>query len=145
MELGGKNALVVYKDADIEQALHWTLLSSFSNAGQRCASSSRLLVHKDIFEQFKVELIRRVMMLKVGYGDEYDLGPVINEEAIVRLERAITTACSEGGVVLIGGRRKVGSGYYFEPTILGNLPNESSILSMELFGPVSSLHSFSDF
>ncbi|HAT8640929.1 TPA: aldehyde dehydrogenase [Legionella pneumophila] len=145
LELGGKNALVVYKDADIEHALHWALLSSFSNAGQRCASSSRLLVHKDIFEQFKTELIRRTMGLKVGYGDEYDLGPVINEEAVVRLERAIATACSEGGSVLIGGRRKVGCGYYFEPTVLGNLPRESSILNMELFGPVSSLHSFSYF
>ena len=82
LELGGKNPLVVCDDADLVNAIKWTLLSAFSNAGQRCASGSRIIIFDSIYDQFRDILVKRTKDLKVGSGDEDDFGPVINERQL---------------------------------------------------------------
>src|SRR5258706_16466909 len=83
LELGGKNPLVVCDDADLENAVKWVLLSAFSNAGQRCASGTRIIIFDAIYETFRQLLIERASRLSVGPGDEDDFGPVINEEQLL--------------------------------------------------------------
>ena len=92
LELGGKNPLVVCDDADLENAAKWVLLSAFSNAGQRCASGSRIIVFDAVYEQFRDMLIRETKKLKVGTGDDDDFGPVINERQLRNMLGAIERA-----------------------------------------------------
>ncbi len=103
LELGGKNPLVVCDDADLEQAVHWASLSAFSNAGQRCASGSRLIVFKKVYDEFRDRLVARAKALKLGVASGCDLGPVINRRQQQNILAAIATAQAQGGRVLCGG------------------------------------------
>ncbi|MGD9921137.1 MAG: aldehyde dehydrogenase, partial [Pseudorhodoplanes sp.] len=89
LELGGKNPLVVCDDADLDQAVQWTLLSAFSNAGQRCASGSRIIVFEKVYDVFRDKLLERVKKLKIGPADDDDFGPVINERQIKTMVAAL--------------------------------------------------------
>ena len=82
LELGGKNALVVCDDADLDAAIEWTVLSAFSNAGQRCASASRIIVFESVYERFKQGLLARIGKMRVGPSNDDDFGPVINEQQL---------------------------------------------------------------
>ena len=85
LELGGKNPLVVCDDADLDNAARWTLLSAFSNAGQRCASGSRIIVFNEIYEEFRTMLVERTNRLRIGSSNEDDFGPVINEHQLANM------------------------------------------------------------
>src|SRR4029079_444747 len=89
LELGGKNALVVCDDADLDQAVEWTVLSAFSNAGQRCAAASRIVVFDAIYDRFKAALLARTAKLKIGPTDTDDFGPVINERQLTNILASI--------------------------------------------------------
>ncbi len=149
LELGGKNALVVCNDADLEKAATDVYLSAFSNAGQRCASGSRIIVFEKIYPKFKKLLLQKTLKLKLGSGDEDDLGPVINLTQLEQMVSAVENAKKEGSKILIGGRRKVGTryknGYYMEPTILENVPTDAEISNLELFGPITCLYKVKNF
>ena len=149
LELGGKNPLVVCDDADIDLALHWALISSFSNAGQRCAASSRIIVFDKIYDEFRDRFVECTQNLKLGVCDGNDLGPVINERQLKFLLDAIQQAVEEGGNLLIGGERENDDshckGYYMQPTIIENIGSEASISQTELFGPVTCLYRVRDF
>ncbi len=149
LELGGKNPLVVCDDADLDNAVKWTVLSAFSNAGQRCAAGSRIIIFESIYDQFRDLLLEKTKQLKVGPKDSDDLGPVINNRQLQQMLSAIATAKAKGAKILIGGDRLTDSehkdGYYLAPTLLENISPEAEISQTELFGPIAILYSVSDF
>jgi alpha-ketoglutaric semialdehyde dehydrogenase len=144
LELGGKNPFVVCDDADLEKAVHWASLSAFSNAGQRCAAGSRIIVFKAVYEEFKERLAARAASLKLGVAAGCDLGPVINRRQHEGILGAIENARREGGIVLCGGKSPddpdLAKGYYIEPTLIEGLPSSAELCSHEIFGPVATLH-----
>ena len=149
LELGGKNPLVVCDDADLEAAAKWTLLSAFSNAGQRCASGSRIIIFDAVYDQFRDMLIERTNSLNVGPGDDDDLGPVINEKQLANMLGAIQAAQQKGAVILTGGYRlsdeSHAGGFYMAPTLIENADPRDDISTIELFGPITCLYRVSDF
>jgi acyl-CoA reductase-like NAD-dependent aldehyde dehydrogenase len=149
LELGGKNPLIVCDDADLEAAAGWVLLSAFSNAGQRCASGSRIIIFDAVYEKFRAKLVERTQALNVGPGDEDDLGPVINQSQLDNMLAAIEAARQRGAVVLTGGRRLTddshAAGFYMAPTLIENVDPQDDISTSELFGPVTCLYRVSDF
>jgi len=148
LELGGKNPLVVCDDADIDQAVHWASLSAFSNAGQRCASGSRLIVFKSIYEEFRDKLVAKAQSLKLGVGSNSDLGPVINQHQHQAILDAIERAKKDGGKVLCGGivptENNLKNGYYIQPTVIEGLDQNAELSCKEVFGPVTTLHLVED-
>jgi aldehyde dehydrogenase (NAD+) len=144
LELGGKNPLVVCDDADLENAAKWVLLSAFSNAGQRCASASRIIIFDSIYEQFRDMLVERTKRLRVGPTDEDDLGPVINERQLHNMLGAVEKARQNGATILTGGHRLTDAehhnGFYMAPTLIENVDPHDEISTTELFGPITCLY-----
>lgn len=147
LELGGKNPFVVCDDADLERAVHWAALSAFSNAGQRCAAGSRLLVFRRVYDEFAGRLADKANSLRLGVDAGCDLGPVINRRQQHGILAAIDTARAEGGRVLCGGGPGEGAlaaGCYVRPTLVDGLSADAGIVRRELFGPVATLHPVDD-
>jgi acyl-CoA reductase-like NAD-dependent aldehyde dehydrogenase len=144
LELGGKNPFVICDDADIDQAVHWATLSAFSNAGQRCAAASRIIIFQEIYEIFKIKFIEKTVKLRLGVLDDCDVGPVINKRQQLKILQYIGRAINEGGNILAGGSSpqevELENGYYINPTIIENISVESEFAKKEIFGPAVSLH-----
>jgi alpha-ketoglutaric semialdehyde dehydrogenase len=144
LELGGKNPLMVCDDADLDNAAKWVLLSAFSNAGQRCAAGSRIIVFESIYEPFRARLLARINALKVGPGDDDDFGPVINLEQLNHMLAAVDRVRQNGAVILAGGRRLTDSthaqGFFMAPTLIEGVEPADEISTMELFGPIACLY-----
>ena len=136
LELGGKNALVVCDDADLERAVTWTLASAFSNAGQRCASASRIVVFDAVYEAFRDHLLERVAGL--------DAQPVISQESMARILGALARARAEGARVLAGGERLDRPGWHVAHTVVEGASPSAEISRLELFGPVTVLYRVGD-
>jgi alpha-ketoglutaric semialdehyde dehydrogenase len=149
LELGGKNPLVVCDDADLENSARWVLLSAFSNAGQRCAAGSRIIVFDGVYDRFRDMLVERTKRLRVGPGDDDDFGPVINEEQLTNMVAAVERAREKGAVVLVGGHRLTdpahAQGFFMAPTLIENVNSQDEISTRELFGPVTCLYRVQDF
>ncbi len=149
LELGGKNPLVVCDDADLEIAAQWAVLSAFSNAGQRCAAGSRVIVFDSIYEAFRDLLVARTRRLTVGPGDEHDFGPVINAQQLEAMLTALERARTAGAVIRTGGFRLDDSahagGFYLAPTWVENAAPDAEISTTEIFGPVACLYRVNDF
>ena len=131
LELGGKNALVVCDDGDLENAVRWALASAFSNAGQRCSSASRLVVFDDVYDAFRERLLERATQLPPE--------PVISEQSLDRILDSLARAQSEGAIVLCGGERLDRPGWYLSPTVVEGARRDAEISCTELFGPVTLL------
>jgi aldehyde dehydrogenase (NAD+) len=148
LELGGKNPFVVCDDADLEEAARWAALSAFSNAGQRCASGSRIIVFDSVYDRFRDRLIERAKALRVGSTDADDFGPVINERQLKSILDAVESARRSGATILTGGTRLTGAphgdGYYIAPTLVENAPADHEVARAELFGPVATLQRVAD-
>ena len=132
LELGGKNALVVCDDADLDDAVHWTIASAFSNAGQRCAAGSRVVVFDAVYGQFRERLAAAVGVL--------DPELVVSAESRDRILAAVAGAVADGAAVVAGGRPGQGPGYEIAPTVLENVVPAAEISCTELFGPVTILY-----
>jgi alpha-ketoglutaric semialdehyde dehydrogenase len=149
LELGGKNPLIVCDDADLENAVKWVLLSAFSNAGQRCAAASRIIIFESIYDQFLKMLIKKTSQLKIGSNDSDDLGPVINEGHLNMMLGVIERSKMKGAKILIGGHRVTDEihkhGYFMAPTLVENIVPTDEISTTELFGPVACLYGVKDF
>jgi aldehyde dehydrogenase (NAD+) len=149
LELGGKNPLVVCDDADLENAVKWVLLSAFSNAGQRCASGSRIIIFDRIYDKFRDMLLAGTKKLKVGPGDDDDFGPVINEVQLTNMLSAVERAREKGSVVLTGGHRLTNpahaDGFYMAPTVIEKVDPHDEISTKEIFGPITCLYRVKDF
>ena len=149
LELGGKNPIIVCEDADLELAANWAVLSAFSNAGQRCAAGSRIIVFDQVYDRFRELLLQRIARLRVGIGDDDDFGPVINEQQLTAMLAAVKAATSDGARLLSGGKRLTGSGYdggfYMAPTLLEGAGANDPVSRTELFGPISCVYRVADF
>jgi aldehyde dehydrogenase (NAD+) len=132
LELGGKNALVVCDDADLENAVRWALASGFSNAGQRCASASRIVVQGEVYEDFRDRLVTAAAMLEPQ--------PVVSREAMEHILASVASAREDGAAVLTGGLRLERPGWYVGPTIVEGAGAAAPISRTELFGPVTVLY-----
>ena len=133
LELGGKNALVVCDDADLDRAVEWTVASAFSNAGQRCAAASRIVVFETVADAFVASLLTAV--------EELDpIGPLISEASLERNLGAIEAASRAGATILCGGARVGERGWHLAPTLLEDVDPGAAIAREELFGPVAVVH-----
>jgi len=143
LEMGGKNPAIVMKSADLDKATIGIGRSAFSAQGQKCSACSRVFVHRDIKPRFLDMFVEKLRAVKVGNPLERGvaIGPVINEAAVQRFEAAVAEAKNEGGRVLFGGRRlrdgDLQYGYYVEPTIIDGVRADCSLLSKELFVPLT--------
>ena len=147
LELGGKNPLVVCDDADIAGAVGAAVRSAFSNAGQRCAAGSRIIVMDGVYDEFRDAFVDAANRLRVGADDDADIGPVVNERQLTKMLDAIAAAASRGGVVLCGGRRAevTGRGSFLAPTIIEDVSPDDAVSRHELFGPVCSMYRVPDY
>jgi aldehyde dehydrogenase (NAD+) len=143
LEMGGKNAQIVLDDADLDLALEGALWGAFGTTGQRCTATSRLILQKKIHDKFLGMLEGRAKGLKLGDGRKKgtDVGPLINEDALRKVETYVDIGESEGAKLLTGGERpeKLSKGNFFEPTIFTNVKAGSRLEQEEIFGPVLSV------
>ncbi len=145
LEMGGKNAQIVLNDANLELALEGVLWGAFGTTGQRCTATSRLIVQSGVHDQFVEMLVERVGKLVLGDGREAgtDVGPLIHEEAVEKVERYVGIGKEQGATLRIGGkRRREGSlahGHFFDPTIFTGVTAGSRLEQEEIFGPVLSV------
>ena len=144
MELGGNAPFIVFDDADLDQAVLGAMASKYRNTGQTCVCANRLLVQDGVYDAFAAKLKVAVEALKVGNGMEPGVtqGPLINGEAVLKVEEHIADAVKRGASVVTGGKRHGNGGNFFEPTILANVPHDAMIFSEETFGPVAPLFRF---
>jgi succinate-semialdehyde dehydrogenase/glutarate-semialdehyde dehydrogenase len=144
MELGGNAPFIVFDDADLETAVRGALTAKYRNTGQACVAANRMLVQAGIYEAFAKRLAEETGRLKVGNGMEAGVvqGPLINEEAVLKVEEHIADALSKGAKVASGGRRHALGGAFFQPTVLTDVPREALIFNEETFGPVAPLFCF---
>lgn len=149
LELGGKNPFVVCDDADLDNAVKWACLSAFSNAGQRCAAASRLIIFNRVYDEFVQRFVEATLKLKVGPTDNDDLGPVINSRQLENMLATLAAAAERGAKILVGGNRLTGGihsrGCYMAPTIVENVAAQGELSSRELFGPIAALYRAADF
>jgi aldehyde dehydrogenase (NAD+) len=145
LEMGGKNAMIVLDDADADLALEGVLWGAFGTTGQRCTATSRLILQSGIHDDFLSRLGQRARALKLGDGrrEGTDVGPLVNEGALKKVERYVDIGVADGADLLMGGRRATGKGlekgYFFEPTIFARVEPGMRIEQEEIFGPVLSV------
>jgi acyl-CoA reductase-like NAD-dependent aldehyde dehydrogenase len=147
LELGGKDAMLVFEDVDLDRAVEGALWGSFSNCGQTCASIERIYVARDLYQPFVEELGRRAARLRIGRGSDFrtELGPLISEQQRAKVERLVSGAVAGGASATTGGRRPdVGlPGWFYEPTVLTGVTGEAAVTQEEIFGPVVAVEHFS--
>ncbi|MCM2531119.1 aldehyde dehydrogenase family protein [Neobacillus pocheonensis] len=139
LELGGKNAVIVLKDADLEKAADGIVKSAFTTTGQRCTAASRVIVDRSVKEQLVQKVVQLTKSMKIGNGLEAgnQVGPLVNADQLNTVEKYVKTAIEQGGKIVSGGQRVTElGGYYYEPTIIENVKPSDVIAQEEIFGPV---------
>jgi aldehyde dehydrogenase (NAD+) len=145
LEMGGKNAMIVLDDADLDLAMEGVLWGAFGTTGQRCTATSRLLLQSGVHDDFLSRLVDRARGMKLGDGrkKDTDVGPLINESAVTKVERYVDIGQAEGADLLCGGRRPDGSalrkGHFYESTIFARVEPGARLEQEEIFGPVLSV------
>ncbi|WP_199231534.1 NAD-dependent succinate-semialdehyde dehydrogenase [Azospirillum sp. TSO35-2] len=144
LELGGNAPFIVFDDADLDEAVKGAMASKYRNAGQTCVCANRLLVQSSVYDAFTAKLAEAVKQLKVGNGVEAGVtqGPLINADAIAKVEELMGDALEKGAKVALGGKRHALGGTFFEPTILTGITPEMRLAREEIFGPVAPLFRF---
>ena len=151
LEMGGKNVVIVMDDANLDLVVDGCVWGGFGTTGQRCTASSRVLVHQKVYDRFRKMFVAQVRQLRLGNGLKrgVDVGPLINEEQLQRVEKYNDRARKDGLKILCGGKRAVsgmlGKGFFFEPTIIDNPPRTHPVSCEEIFGPVVVLIKVKDF
>jgi succinate-semialdehyde dehydrogenase / glutarate-semialdehyde dehydrogenase len=145
LELGGQAPFIVLDDANIEKAVAGAIASKFRNAGQTCVCANRIYVHEKIVESFTQKMAEAVQQLKMGNGLDQgvEIGPLIDENAVKKVERHIEDAVEKGGKVVIGGKKADQyKGFFFEPTVITNVTDEMLCMNEETFGPLAPITTF---
>ena len=144
LELGGNAPFIVFDDADLDSAVEGALISKFRNAGQTCVCANRLLVQAGVYDEFAKRLAAKVQMFKVGNGmeDGVTQGPLINADAIAKVEEHVSDVLAGGGTAIVGGKRHALGGTFFQPTVLTGVTADMKIFREETFGPVAPLFKF---
>ena len=144
MELGGNAPFIVFDDADLDAAVQGVIASKYRNTGQTCVCANRILVQDGVFDAFAAKLKSAVEALKVGNGMDEGVtqGPLINADAVAKVEEHVKDALGRGATVVTGGGRHAKGGNFFQPTILADVPPDALIFHEETFGPVAPLFRF---
>ena len=147
MELGGHAPAIVFGDADVDAAIKQLATAKFRNAGQVCVAPTRFLVHESVYQRFVDGFVKTAAALKVGDGIDpaTRMGPLANSRRVEAMQMFVDDAVSKGAKLLTGGKRIGTTGYFFEPTVLGNVPQGARIMSEEPFGPVAPIVPFASF
>jgi succinate-semialdehyde dehydrogenase/glutarate-semialdehyde dehydrogenase len=142
LELGGNAPFIVFADADIDAAVSGCYDSKFKNGGQTCVCTNRIFLHESIHNEFIEKFATKVKSIKTGYGLDkgVEIGPMINEDAVIKDINLIKDATNKGAKVIAGGMRK--KGLFIEPTILCNIDSNMDIFSSEIFGPIAAIYKF---
>lgn len=145
LELGGHAPFIVFEDADVDAAVAGAMASKYRNAGQACVCTNRFYVHESLHDVFVEKLAAAAAALKVGNGLDTGVhqGPMIDEQAIEKVERHISDAIAKGAGLKTGGKKHALGGLFFEPTVLSNVTSDMQIMTEETFGPVSAVAPFS--
>ncbi|TDK39556.1 NAD-dependent succinate-semialdehyde dehydrogenase [Rhizobium deserti] len=147
MELGGHAPVMIFNDADIDKAIEVTAAAKFRNAGQVCVAPTRFLVQDGVADRFLDGFVKAAEALKVGNGleDATTMGPLANERRIPVMEDMIHDAVSKGATLKTGGKRVGNKGYFFEPTVLADVPTSANIMNDEPFGPIAIVNRFAHY
>src|SRR5689334_8789602 len=151
LELGGKNAIIVLDDADLDLAVEGIIWSGFGTSGQRCTAASRVIAHAAVYEELQSRLVARAEQMRLGPGweDDTDVGPVINRAAVEKIHSYTKIGQDEGATLLTGGEiatdGDLAKGHYYRPTIFGGVDAQMRIAQEEIFGPTVSLIRVHDF
>jgi succinate-semialdehyde dehydrogenase/glutarate-semialdehyde dehydrogenase len=146
MELGGNAPLLVFEDADLDAAVEGAMAAKMRNGGEACTAANRFYVHESVADEFAERLAARMGGLVTGRGTEpgVDLGPLIDDRQRGKVAELVADARERGARVLTGGAAADGPGYFFEPTVLADVPAGARLLAEEIFGPVAPIVRFSD-
>ena len=146
LELGGNAPFIVFDDADLDAAAEGAIISKYRNAGQTCVCANRFFVHDKVYDAFTAKLVARVEALKVGPGTDSGVtqGPLINAEAVDKVDAHLGNAKAHGAKVATGGKRHALGGTFYEPTVLTGVTPDMQIFREETFGPVAPLIRFKD-
>ncbi len=146
MELGGNAPFIVFGDADLDEAVEGTMAAKMRNMGEACTAANRIYVHESVIDEFGRRLAERMAGLRVGPGvaDGVQVGPLIDDAALHKVEALVSDAVGRGARVLTGGTAAGGEGYFYSPTVLTGVPSEARMASEEIFGPVAPLTPFTD-
>ena len=141
LELGGKNAIIVMDDADVDLAVDGIVWSAFGTAGQRCTAASRVIVQRGVYEALQQKLVARAEQMRIGspWEDDTEIGPVINETAVEKIHSYTEIGQGEGAKLLTGGERVEGEGFYYRPTVFADVDPQMRIAQEEIFGPTTAL------
>jgi succinate-semialdehyde dehydrogenase/glutarate-semialdehyde dehydrogenase len=144
MELGGNAPFIVFEDADLERAVEGAMLAKMRNIGEACTAANRFLVHESVAEEFAQRFAKRMSALTLGKGTKkgVDVGPLIDGKARDGVAELVEDARSKGATVLVGGSPVAGRGYFFEPTVVADVPLGARMMSEEIFGPVAPISTF---
>jgi succinate-semialdehyde dehydrogenase/glutarate-semialdehyde dehydrogenase len=144
MELGGNAPFLVFEDADVDDAVDGAMVAKMRNMGEACTAANRFLVHESVAQEFAEKLAARMGKLTLGRGQDegVDVGPLIDEKAVESVGQLVTDAVHDGAKILVGGKAPDRAGYFYEPTVLLDVPHDSAINVEEIFGPVAPITSF---
>ncbi|MFW2172099.1 NAD-dependent succinate-semialdehyde dehydrogenase [Acinetobacter guillouiae] len=146
LELGGNAPLIIFDDADLDKAVQGAIFAKFRNAGQTCVCANRIYVHDKVYQAFTKKFVQEVEKFKIGNGleENVQIGPLINEKAVLKAQQLIDDARKKGAQVACGGKQHALGQTFFEPTVLTDVDQSMEIVKEEIFGPVAPLIRFSD-
>ncbi|MFJ5260029.1 NAD-dependent succinate-semialdehyde dehydrogenase [Streptomyces sp. NPDC088387] len=144
MELGGNAPFLVFADADLDAAVDGAMVAKMRNGGEACTAANRFYVEASVAQEFGARLARRMREIRIGPGADADteVGPLVNEDTVAKVDSLVRSAVAAGARAVVGGRRPDRQGFFYEPTVLVDVPSDAPILREEIFGPVAPLVTF---
>ena len=144
MELGGNAPFIVLADADVERAVDGAMIAKMRNMGEACTAANRIFVHRSLAEEFAEKFAKRMGELQVGNGalEGTEVGPLIEQKGLDKVEDLVADAIAKGARVLTGGTRPQGPGYFYPPTVLTDVSLDAKLMNTEIFGPVAAITPF---
>jgi len=144
MELGGNAPFLIFEDADLDDAVAGAMIAKMRNIGEACTSANRFYEAEPVAEAFADKLAEQMGAMKIGRGTEEssEVGPLVDEDQRSKVEELVDDAVGKGARAVIGGHRVDGAGYFYEPTVLTEVPDDARLLEEEIFGPVAPIRSF---
>jgi succinate-semialdehyde dehydrogenase / glutarate-semialdehyde dehydrogenase len=146
MELGGNAPFIVFEDADIDAAVQGAMIAKMRNIGEACTSANRFHIAGAVADQFAEKLAAKMGAMKLGRGidEDVEVGPLIDEDQRQKVSELVKDAIGRGAHAVVGGQARDGAGYFYEPTVLTDVPDDAKLLREEIFGPVAPVKGFSD-
>jgi succinate-semialdehyde dehydrogenase / glutarate-semialdehyde dehydrogenase len=146
MELGGNAPFIVFDDADVDDAVSGAMIAKMRNVGEACTAANRFHVAAPVADEFATKLAERMGAMKVGRGTEdgVEVGPLIDDSQRSKVAELVADAVGKGARAVVGGRARDGAGYFYDPTVLADVPEDANLLKEEIFGPVAPVRGFTD-